>query len=191
MQREEILPSERAFSLKMKMDAMRRQGKRTDLEDDRTSATEWRKLETAQIVGEGAGLGKSQVKKYIRLTDLIPELLDMVDNKHLAIALAVEISYFSKEVQHAVYVNYKETGALTKEQIQVLKNQTNLENATEYTLKQLLNSVQPEIKEAGRISFTRKKLDQYFLKNYTMQKRQEIIVSLLDDWKNRREGADV
>lgn len=190
MQREEILPSERAFSLKMKMDAMRRQGKRTDLEDDRTSATEWRKLETAQIVGEGAGLGKSQVKKYIRLTDLIPELLDMVDNKHLAIALAVEISYFSKEVQHAVYVNYKETGALTKEQIQVLKNQTNLENATEYTLKQLLNSVQPEIKEAGRISFTRKKLDQYFPKNYTMQKRQEIIVSLLDDWKNRREGAD-
>ena len=72
-----------------------------------------------------------------------------------------------------------------------LQNQTNLENATEYTLKQLLNSVQPEIKEAGRISFTRKKLDQYFPKNYTMQKRQKIIFSLLDDWKNRQEGADV
>lgn len=199
MQREEILPSERAFSLKMKMDAMRRQGYRSDLEPDsdderqvdEASATQWRRKETAQIVGEEAGLGKSQVKKYIRLTELIPELLDMVDNKHLAIALAVEISYFSKEVQHAIYVNYKETGAMTKEQIQVLKKQTNLENATEYTLKQLLNSVQPEIKEAGRISFTRKKLDQYFPKNYTMQKRQEIIFSLLDGWKNRQEGADV
>ena len=199
MQREEILPSERAFSLKMKMDAMRRQGYRSDLDPDsdderpvdEASATQWRRKETAQIVGEEAGLGKSQVKKYIRLTELIPELLDMVDNKHLAIALAVEISYFNKEIQHAIYVNYKETGAMTKEQIQVLKNQTNLENATKYTLKQLLNSVQPEIKEAGRLSFTRKKLDQYFPKNYTMQKRQEIIYSLLDEWKNRREGADV
>lgn len=175
----------------MKMDAMRRQGKRSDLEEGGTSDTECRRLETSQIVGQSAGLGQTQVKKYIRLTELIPELLDMVDNKHLAIALAVEISYFSKEIQHAIYLNYKETGAMTKEQIQVLKNQTNLENATEYTLKQLLNSVQPEIKEAGRLSFTRKKLDQYFPKNYTMQKRQEIIYSLLDDWKNRREGADV
>lgn len=198
MQREEILPSERAFSLKMKMDAMRRQGYRADLENG-TCGSECHKSEdadtlnkkTREEVGESFGLKGRQVQNYIRLTELIPELLDMVDNKHLAITLAVEISYFSKEVQHAIYVNYKETGAMTKEQIQVLKNQTNLENATEYTLKQLLNSVQPEIKEAGRISFTRKKLDQYFPKNYTMQKRQEIIFSLLDDWKNRREGADV
>lgn len=198
MQREEILPSERAFSLKMKMDAMRRQGYRADLENG-TCGSKCHKSEdadtlnkkTREEVGESFGLKGRQVQNYIRLTELIPELLDMVDNKHLAITLAVEISYFSKEVQHAIYVNYKEAGVMTKEQIQVLKNQTNLENATEYTLKQLLNSVQPEIKETGRISFTRKKLDQYFPKNYTMQKRQEIIFSLLDDWKNRQEGADV
>nr|MCR4746205.1 ParB/RepB/Spo0J family partition protein [Lachnospiraceae bacterium] len=99
MQREEILPSERAFSLKMKMDAMRRQGERTDLSKSETSATQWRKLETSQIVGEGVGLGKSQVKKYIRLTELIPEFLDMVDNHRIPIVTAVDLSYLDKDTQ--------------------------------------------------------------------------------------------
>lgn len=86
VQREEILPSERAWSLKMKMDALRRQGSRTDLGDEDTSDTKCRRLETSAIVGKEIGMGQTQVKKYVRLTELIPELLDLVDEKKLTTA---------------------------------------------------------------------------------------------------------
>ena len=92
IQREEILPSEKAFALKMKMAALKKQGKRNDLT---TSSTEWTKSRAGDIVGEAEGISKSQVHKYIRITELIPKLLDMVDEKRLAIAMAVEISYFN------------------------------------------------------------------------------------------------
>ena len=118
IQREEILPSEKAFALKMKMAALKKQGKRNDLT---TSSTEWTKSRAGDIVGEAEGISKSQVHKYIRITELIPKLLDMVDEKRLAIAMAVEISYFNKNVQQWLYEYINENGMIKQEQIMELR----------------------------------------------------------------------
>ena len=107
IQREEILPSERAYSLKMKMDAMRRQGARIDLIDG-TSDTECRKLNTAEIVGEECGMKQVQVRKYVRLTELIQELMNLVDEKKVPIVLGVELSYLDHDIQGWVYEYIKE-----------------------------------------------------------------------------------
>ena len=113
IQREEILPSERAFSLKMKMDAMRRQGARLDI--DGTCGTECHKLgtKTSEIVGEAFGLKGRQVRKYVRLTELTQELLEAVDLKKLTLAMGVDLSYLDQQVQKWVYEYFKENGFLT------------------------------------------------------------------------------
>ncbi len=185
MQREEILPSERAYSLKMKMDAMRRQGARTDL--DNTSDTEYRRINTAEQVGEECGLKQAQVRKYVRLTELIPDFMEMVDQKRIAIVMGVELSGFDKEIQEIIYQNYKETGALQKEQIAAIKNQSNLDNLTAYTIKQIMNASVAPIKDTGRISLSKKKLDKFFPESYSSHKREEIIYSLLEKWKAHQE----
>ena len=158
VQREEILPSERAFSLKMKMDAMRRQGTRSDL----TSDTECRKLETSAIVGEQIGMGQTQVKKYVRLTALIPALLDMVDEKQISIAMGADISHFDKEVQQWISEYRRENGILRPEQVEALKNQKNLENLTQHTIIQIMNTALPEPKINGKVSLSERKLNKYF-----------------------------
>ena len=121
VQREEILPSERAWSLSMKMEAMRRQGSRTDT--DATCRTECDKLgtKTAEIVGESFGLKARQVQKYIRLTELIPPLLNMVDNKELPISMAVEFSYFTQELQEWLYEYHRQNKGIKPAQIKALK----------------------------------------------------------------------
>ncbi len=184
VQREEILPSERAFAMKMKMDVMRRQGTRTDL----TSATEWRKSETAAIVGEEFGMGKSQVKKYIRLTELIPELLQMVDEKQVSIIMGVDISYFDKDVQQWIYEYRKENGILRPEQIEALKEQKNLENMTQYSIIQVMNGALPEPKTNGKVSLSERKLNKYFPSHMASKEREKIILELLARWKEEQEG---
>lgn len=103
LQREEILPSEKAFAYKMKLEALSHQGKRTDLEDNQTTSDQvGRKLEITGIIGKENGDSQTQVKRYIRLTELIPELLDMVDEKQIALSPAVELSFLNDEEQYAV-----------------------------------------------------------------------------------------
>ena len=102
LQRESILPSERAFAYKMKLEAMKRQGVRTDLQEEGTSAQVGRKLETADLIGQDTGDSRNQVRRYIRLTNLIPELLDMVDQKQISFNPAVELSYLTPEEQQHV-----------------------------------------------------------------------------------------
>lgn len=191
MQREEILPSERAFSLKMKMDAMRRQGYRADLKSgntndrpgsDDTSATQWRKFETAEIVGQDAGLGKSQVKKYIRLTELDPHLLDLVDQKRVAIALAVEISYLDRQIQGWIYEYVKENGFLKREQVIAVRAVDHPEQLTQYTMIQLMNDALPKPRDTGRVTFSGAKLSKYFPPHFSGQQREEIILKLLQEW---------
>lgn len=208
VQREEVLPSERAFALKMKMGVVKRQGARTDLtsatewrkSDDETSATEWRKLEDANLttngrkkeaaakVGEEFGMGKSQVKKYIRLTELLPELLDMVDEKAISIGLGVEISYFDKDIQHWIYQYRKENGILKSEQIEALKEQKNLENLTQYTVIQIMNNALPAPKVNGKVSLSERKLNKYFPSHMASRERERIILELLAKWKEEQEG---
>lgn len=190
VQREEILPSERAFSLKMKMDAMRRQGARNDLNavTDSTSDTQCRKLETSAIVGKEIGMGQTQVKKYIRLTELIPELLDMVDEKKVSIAMAVDLSYFDKDIQHWLYEYRKENGFLKNEQVAMLKNHPNIDNLTQYTLIQLLNGALPQPKETLSVSLSEKKLSKYFPPHFSGKQREQVIIGLLEKWSEQQGG---
>jgi ParB family chromosome partitioning protein len=201
MQREEILPSERAFSLKMKMDAMRRQGYRADLNRDRSSngnntdgegtcGTQCHKSEGVPVaerkarekVGESIGLHGRQVQNYIRLTELTEDLLNLVDQKKLPIVLAVEISRFSVELQRSLYSYIQKNGMINKTQLDALKK-FNYENLTDYSLTQVLNDAVPEKKDDGKVIITRRTLDKYFSKNVTTEKRQEVILDLLDRWK--------
>ena len=190
VQREEILPSERAFSLKMKMDAMRRQGARNDLKDggDSTSDTQCRKLETSAIVGKEIGMGQTQVKKYVRLTELIPEILDMVDEKKISIAMAVDISYFDKEIQQWLYEYRKDNGFLKNEQVVLLKNHPNVENLTQYTMIQLLNGALPQPKETLSVSLSEKKLSKYFPPHFNSKQREQVIIGLLEKWSEQQGG---
>lgn len=185
VQREEILPSERAFSLKMKMDALKRQGKRTDLEE--TSGTECQKL-TGDQVGESFGLKDRQVRKYVKLTDLSPELMRMVDEKQISIALGYEIAFFDKEVQQWIYEYRMENGFLKPEQIEALKKEPGLANMTQHTTILALNRALPEIKTSGKVALSEKKLNKFFPSHMSSREREKIILNLLAKWKEEQEG---
>lgn len=183
IQREEILPSERAFSLKMKMDAMNRQGARTDLTLGR-DVPKW----SHEEIGKENGISGRQVKRYIRLTELIPEMLDMVDDKRLGLMLAVDISFFDKDLQNWLYEYIRENGFLKPDQIAALKNTPNLENVTQYTMIQILNSALPEAKVSGKVTLSEKKLDKYFPPHFSAVQREKVIIGLLEEWQSRKDG---
>ena len=190
IQREEILPSERAFSFKMKLDAISRRGNRTDL----TCGLQVHKLEEVNEkkardkVGSDVGMGGRQVQRYIRLTELCPELLQMVDDKRLGLNLAVDISYFDKDLQKWLYEYIRENGFLKPDQIAALKNTSNLENVTQYTMIQILNSALPEAKMSGKVTLSEKKLDKYFPPHFSAVQREKVIIGLLEEWQSRKDG---
>ena len=182
LQREEILPSERAFSFKMKMDAMRHQG--TCRHDVAKLSPLERK--TATIVGEGSGLTGRSVQRYIKLTDLLPELLEMVDDKRLSLVNGVDIASFNKEVQEYLLQYIKEKGNISPVQLAALKKQPNLENLTPYTVMQIMKQALGERKRPTKVSFTEKKLNQFFPADYPASKRERIIIELLQKWKDEQ-----
>lgn len=175
VQREEVLPSERAWSLKMKMDVMeKRQGKRNDL----TSCTQCTKS-SAEIAGENYGLKKRQVLNYIRLTELIPELLNLVDLKKISIVLGVDISYFDKELQQWILEYFNEHGALKPIQIQAVKDASG--ELTQDRVIELMDATITK-KVSRKVSISEKTLDRYFPEDYDAKKREQIIISLLEQW---------
>lgn len=186
VQREEILPSERAYSLKMKMEALNKQGKRNDLED--TSRTECEKL-SADEAGQSFGLKARQVQKYIKLTELIPEMMRLVDEKAITIAMGYEISSFDKEVQKWIYEYRTENGFLKQEQINALKLEPYLENMTQYTVIRAMNDALPEAKVTGKVALSEKKLNKYFPSHMSSREREKIILELLAKWKEEQEDA--
>ena len=181
IQREEILPSERAWSLKMKMDAVKRQGQRSDLTSDHNGP----KLAAVEV-GELAGISSTQVKRYIRLTELIPELLDMVDQKKVQFTLAVDISYFDKQIQQWVYEYIKDNGFLKPVQIAALKEQPNLANTTQYHVISILNGALPQKSSSAKVSLSEKKLDKYFPPHYSAKQREDVIIQLLEQWSKEQ-----
>ena len=183
IQREEILPSERAFSFKMKMEAMSRQGSRVDL----TCGTEFHKSgdinkKTRETIGDEAGMTGRQVTKYIRLTELIPELLDYVDIKKITIAMAVDLSYLDEQVQKWVYEYFKENGFLKPVQVEALKNYPNLSNVTQFSVISIMNDALPKKSKESKLSFSAKRLDKYFPPQYSTKERENIIIQLLEQW---------
>ena len=190
IQREEILPSERAFSFKMKMEAMSRQGYRSDLScgtEFHTKSVDERK--TRQTIGNEAGMTGRQVTKYIRLTELIAELLDYVDLKKLTIAMGVDISYLDKQIQKWVYEYYRDNGFLKPIQVEALKNSPALSNINQFKVISILNDALPKKNTGAKVSFSEKKLDRYFPPNFSAEEREDVIIRLLEQWSNEQRQA--
>lgn len=186
VQREEILPSERAFSLKMKMDAMKHRGQRSDL----TLSLEETKFHSADKVGEAEGIGRAQVHRYIRLTELIPKLLDMVDEKRLALSIAVELSYFNKNVQQWLYEYIRENGMIRQEQLMELRQYREDNSMTQERLINILVGSRAKPSEARKIILSDRKLRKYFPAYYSKTEMEKIVLGLLEQWKQAQEGEE-
>lgn len=177
IQREEILPSERAFAYKMKLEAMKHQGIRNDL----TSRPVGDKLST-EVLGEEVGESARQIQRYIRLTELIPEILQMVDDKKVAFRPAVELSYLSEENQY-VLLNIMEFNECTPSLAQAirLKKLEQEGNLTEEKLETIMEQEKPNQKE--QIKFGVEKIQDYFPKGYTQEQMENKIKELLEKYK--------
>ena len=186
VQREEILASERAFSLKMKMDAMNHRGKRTDL----TLSHEETKFHSAEKVGEAEGLGRAQVHRYIRLTELIPKLLDMVDEKRLALSVAVEISYMNKNVQQWIYEFIRENGMIKQEQLMELRKYRDDANMTQEQLINILIGSVSTTPTAKKITLNERKLHKFFPAYYSKTEMERVIFGLLEQWKQAQDSEE-
>ena len=184
IQREEILPSERAFSFKMKMEAMSRQGKRTDLTSGQ-DVPKW----TTDLIGEENSMSGRQVKRYIRLTELIPEILECVDSKKIGLVLGVDISYLDKQIQKWVYEYYSDNGFLKPIQIETLKNYPAISNINQFKVISILNDAMPKKNTGTKVSFSEKKLDKYFPPHFSAKEREDVIISLLEQWSNEQRQA--
>ena len=189
IQREELLPSEKAFAYKMKLEAMKRQGIRNDLGGDSTSAQIGRKFEAAEIVGEQVGESRMQVRRYIRLTELLPELLDLVDKKRLQFTVAVEISYIDSEVQKWIYEYIRENGQVRLNQITALRTQMQMGAISQSKMISVLNDSLPGRLPSNKLTFSDKKLRQYFPQEYTVTQMREVIEDLLTEWKMNQEDT--
>ena len=182
IQREELLPSEKAFAYKMKMDAMKRQGARNDIADSTYTQNGWRS-ETAAVIGQQVGESKNQVRRYIRLTELIPDLLDYVDKKRLQFTVAVDISYIDKEIQTWLFEYIKENGTVKAVQVAALCTALEAGPMTQAKMISILVNSQPGRKQEQKITLSEKKLRNFFSDKYTAEDMESVILELLDQWK--------
>ena len=186
LQREHILPSERAFAYKMKLDAFKHQGARTDLSQEGTSSRVGMKSPQAlELVGKEAGDSRNQVHRYIRLTELIPEIRDMVDEKKIAFNPAVELSYLKPEEQREFLeaMDYAQA-APSLSQAQRLKK---LSQEGGCRLDAMCDVMSEQKKDdMTTITISHDVLRKYFPKSYTPQQMQDVIVKLLDQWQKKR-----
>ncbi|PNH20373.1 chromosome partitioning protein ParB [Lachnospiraceae bacterium] len=186
LQRESILPSERAFAYKMKLEAMKRQGVRTDLQEKGTSAQLGRKLETADLIGQDTGDSRNQVRRYICLTNLIPELLDMVDQKQISFNPAVELSYLTpEEQQHVIEAMDFTQAAPSLSQVQRLKKLSQEGGCTLEAMQDILGEVKKG--DLERVAFKSEQLRKYFPQSYSPKQMQDTIIRLLEQWKKKRQ----
>ena len=180
LQRENILPSERAFAYKMKLEALKNQGARSDL----TSAQLGRKLETADIVGQESGDSRNQVRRFIRLTNLVPELLDMVDEKKIAFNPAVELSYLDTNQQRDFLEAMNDTqNAPSLSQAQRLKK---LAQEGHFSYDVAFAVMGEEKKdELDKVVIKNDTLRKYFPRSYTPKQMEDTIIKLLEQWQHK------
>lgn len=181
LQRENILPSERAYAYKMKLEAMKHQGSRSDL----TSCQVGTKLRSDQLVAENTGDSARTVQRYIRLTNLIPELLEMVDQKQISFNPAVELSYLAPEEQEIFMQAMDEVQASPSlSQAQRLKKLAQEGNFTMDAAREIMNEVKKG--DLERVTFRNEQLRKYFPRSYTTQQMQDTIIKLLDQWQKKK-----
>ena len=192
IQREELLPSEKAFAYKMKMDAMKNQGYRSDLTaDSKTSCQFGTKSRADQQVSGQVGESARQVQRFIRLTELIPELLEYVDQKRLQFTVAVEISYIDKEVQKWLYEYIKDNGMVRPNQVVLIRAQMTTGAITQAKMISMLNNSQPGKGPATKLTFSEKKLREFFPAHYTSTQMRDVIEDLLSDWKHKQDFEEL
>ncbi|CAB1246118.1 Chromosome (plasmid) partitioning protein ParB / Stage 0 sporulation protein J [Ruminococcaceae bacterium BL-6] len=181
IQRENILPSERAKAYKMKLEAIKRQGARTDL----TSMQVAQKL-SVEKVGEDAGISKDQVRRFIRLNELTPQLQQMVDDKKIAMTPAVELSYLKPEEQTLLLDTIEsEQATPSLSQAQRLKNFSQEGHLNEDSMLAIMSEEKKP--EKNDLTIKADKLQKYFPKSYTPQQMEQVIIRLLDGWQKKRQ----
>ena len=185
IQREELLPSERAFAYKMKLEALKHQGARSDL----TSRQVVGKLEMADVVGQNAGESGRQVQRYIRLTELISELLDMVDERKLAFNPAVEVSYLKQDEQRMLLEAMDaEQTTPSLSQAQRLKKFSQEGRLTEEAMSAIMSEEKKS--DMDKVTLRSDTLHKYFPKSYTPKQMEQTIIRLLDVWKQRQKNQE-
>ena len=184
LHREKILPSEKAFAYKLKMDAMSRQGQRTDLTLSQVAT----KLDTAAEIGKSVGESRDKVFRYIRLTELIPEILAMVDSGRIALTPAVELSYLTRQEQQDLLetMESEDCTPSLSQAIQLKK----LSQAGELNMDKIFDILrEPKANQQDKISFRVDDLRKFFPKSYSATRIQETILKLLTDYYRKRERS--
>ena len=184
IQRENILPSERGFAYKMKLDAMKHQGKRVDL----TSSQVGTKLRADEKVAKDSGESRNQVQRFVRLTNLVPELLDMVDEKKISFNPAVELSYLDEKQQQDFLeaMDASQNAPSLSQAIRIKK----LAQQGEFDYDAVYNIMNEEKKsELDTVTIKNETLRKYFPRNYTPRQMESIIIKLLDQWQLKKQQA--
>ena len=182
LQREHILPSERAFAYKMKLEALKNQGARSDLTSDQVGQKLW----SVEQVASDAGESKTQIQRFIRLTNLVPELLDMVDEKKIAFNPAVELSYLDESQQRDFLEAMEDTqNAPSLSQAQQLKK---MAQQGEFSYEKAFDVMGQEKKsEKDTVTIKNETLRKYFPRSYTPRQMEEKIIQLLDAWQKKQQ----
>lgn len=186
LQRENILPSERAFAYKMKLEAMNRQGMRTDLQSEGTSTQVVSKLRSNELLGAQNNQSRETGRRFIRLTNLIPEILEMVDQKRIAFNPAVELSYLKPEEQKNLLEAIDFTQATPSvSQAMRLKKLSQEGGCKLEDMCEILAEVKKG--DLERVAFKSEQLRKYFPKSYTPRQMSDVILKLLDQWQKKRQ----
>ena len=182
LQREHILPSERAFAYKMKLEALKNQGARSDLTSDQVGQKLW----SVEQVASDAGESKTQIQRFIRLTNLVPELLDMVDEKKISFNPAVELSYLDENQQRGFLEAMNDTqNAPSLSQAQQLKK---MAQQGEFSYEKAFDVMGQEKKsEKDTVTIKNETLRKYFPRSYTPKQMEEKIIQLLDAWQRKQQ----
>ena len=183
VQRENVLPSEKARAYKMKLDAMKRQGERTDL----TSAGIRQKLSSVQKIADDAGEGKTKIQQYIKINDLIPELLEMVDGNEIKFNPAYELAFLRLEEQAVLYdILQAEEVTPSLSQAQRLKRASQEGRLSEQDIATIMREEKAQTRDTGKVTLPAKEIEQFFPKSYTPEQKKKIIVKLLANWARQR-----
>ena len=183
LQRENILPSERAFAFKLKLEAIKHQGTRTDLTSPQVAA----KLRTDDAIAKSAGISGDSVRRFIRLTELIPEMLAMVDDRRMAFNPAVELSYLTKDEQQQLFEemeNCQATPSLS--QAQRLKKFSQEGKLSEDVIMAVMSE---EKKDIDKVTLPGEAINKFFPKSFTPKQKQDTIIKLLEQWQRKRQQS--
>ena len=182
LQREELLPSERAFAYKMKLEALKHQGARTDL----TSSQVGTRLRADELIAQQSGESRNQIQRFIRLTELIPTLLDMVDERKIAFNPAVELSYLKKEEQTLLLEAMdSEQATPSLSQAQRLKKFSQQKMLSLDVMRAVMSEEKKN--DLDRVTLKNETLRKYFPKSYTPKQMEDTIIKLLEGWYKKRQ----